>query len=542
MNKIQHQIYMFLKNKFLLFSMLLALIMYLIQSIAYPVYPGRDFATYLMYFYDYLNETPIFHTLMLFRTPVTPLILGGLFSIGGIILVKIFLCILYVLLIPAFYYIGNFFNTTISKVFVIFMIFYVPYCELFHEVSSDNIFLFIFVYWVAHIFYSYKDLIINKTIFNAFLLFLLILTRPSAQIFLMSGLFILITNKAFKKKIINFSIFYLIIVSLLLIYATHNQVKYNDFTISRGTNLHLPFYRIFSRDKIVLPENGPYTKKLAKAVKEDLLKKEPYFSKKIDIKTFFQGNNNHRYFGDIPSLVDRTWGWNSDHIILKKISYEAILSHPTVFIKQSILYYFYVLTMPFVVKAPLLHGETSNYDQEQAELIVDYIPHNYFSWQISNPKNIYITENKRDKLKKKVNKISGTFPKKSGINFIALILNFVTIIFYPSILMLLFFSLIFSLKDKENRNLILFFVFYIIVYTFINSLVVNTLHYRLPIDFLAILFGINGILKLFPVKTSSIKMPIFYCTIIILIHIGISLLVNVGLYNIKGYTVLTGIL
>src|SRR5690242_17845243 len=60
-----------------------AALAYVFQGLAWPLSPGRDFGSYILYYLDILSPQPVYHMLMLFRTPVTPLVLGVPLSIGG---------------------------------------------------------------------------------------------------------------------------------------------------------------------------------------------------------------------------------------------------------------------------------------------------------------------------------------------------------------------------------------------------------------------------------------------------------------------------
>ena len=128
---------------FLILAIGLAGLHFLLESTAYPVYPGRDFSTYIWYFLESFLAHPVHHVVMVYRTPFVPFLLGLCFKWGGIVAVKSLLFLLYVMLVPGFYLLAYWFNPKLAKVFTLIMIAYVPYCEMFHEVASENIFIFI---------------------------------------------------------------------------------------------------------------------------------------------------------------------------------------------------------------------------------------------------------------------------------------------------------------------------------------------------------------------------------------------------------------
>jgi hypothetical protein len=80
-------------------------------------------------------------------------------------------------------------------------------------------------------------------------------------------------------------------------------------------------------DRIVSADNGPASARLAKAVEDDLLRREPYRSLGLDVDTVM-GSGDSRVWSDLVSLSDRTWGWDADLAVLRAAGFEAIRAHP----------------------------------------------------------------------------------------------------------------------------------------------------------------------------------------------------------------------
>ena len=76
-------------------------------------------------------------------------------------------------------------------------------------------------------------------------------------------------------------------VALLGPWTVHNGVRFGDYTVARGGNSRLPFERAFLTDRIVRPENGPSSRRLARAVQRELLPQEPYRSYGVHLDDFF---------------------------------------------------------------------------------------------------------------------------------------------------------------------------------------------------------------------------------------------------------------
>ncbi len=112
-----------------------------------------------------------------------------------------------------------------------------------------------------------------------------------------------------------------------MLWSGHNAARYDDFTVARGANIALPFFRAFTEERIVAPENGPASRRFARAVEERLLVEEPYRSYGIDLDEFFSSGSG-RMIEDAASLTDRVFGWDSDYAILREAAMEAVREHP----------------------------------------------------------------------------------------------------------------------------------------------------------------------------------------------------------------------
>ena len=59
-----------------------ALAVYAFESIGWPLWAGRDLGVYLRYYIQIGQDDPVFPWSMLTRTPVAPLVVGGLLDTG----------------------------------------------------------------------------------------------------------------------------------------------------------------------------------------------------------------------------------------------------------------------------------------------------------------------------------------------------------------------------------------------------------------------------------------------------------------------------
>ena len=106
-----------------------------------------------------------------------------------------------------------------------------------------------------------------------------------------------------------------------------NGLRYDDYTVARGTGAFFPFYRAFTTDHIVRPGNGPASRELANAVRRNVLPEEPYRSYGITLDEFFE-RGGPREFEDVVGITDRLWGWDSDYAHMRAVGIEAVRAHP----------------------------------------------------------------------------------------------------------------------------------------------------------------------------------------------------------------------
>jgi hypothetical protein len=106
-----------------------------------------------------------------------------------------------------------------------------------------------------------------------------------------------------------------------------NGVRFGDYTLARGGNAVIPFYRAFITDRIVRPGNGPSSRRLAAAVQQHLLTRDPYKAYGVTVHEFFS-SGSFRIHEDLYLLSDQVFGWHSNYSIMRKAGIEAVRKHP----------------------------------------------------------------------------------------------------------------------------------------------------------------------------------------------------------------------
>jgi hypothetical protein len=106
-----------------------------------------------------------------------------------------------------------------------------------------------------------------------------------------------------------------------------NGVRFGDYALARGGNAVVPFYRAFITDRIVSPDNGPASRKLATAIRRHLLTRNPYKGYGVTLHKVFT-SGSFRIHEDLYVLSDEVFGWRSNYSVLRKAGTEAVRAHP----------------------------------------------------------------------------------------------------------------------------------------------------------------------------------------------------------------------
>ena len=304
----------------------LALVVWALQSIAWPVGAGRDLGTYLRYYAQMWEWDAVLPQAMLGRTPGTPLVTGLVLELGPVA-VEVLMALLFVASVLAWTIAAAAFGRRAAVLVAAILLLYPGYGALFHEFSSDALSAAGFALWaLAAVRVSFRPSAVRFMLLGVGVV-ALVLIRPGNQVLLAFGLAPLVLGGLWRVRIGRSAAFLGAAIGLLALWAGHNAVRYDDLTVARGASIALPFYRAFAEDRIVSPENGPASRRLARAVAQRLLAEEPYRSYGIDLDEFFSSGSD-RMMEDVASLTDREFGWDSDYAILRDAGLEAVREHP----------------------------------------------------------------------------------------------------------------------------------------------------------------------------------------------------------------------
>jgi hypothetical protein len=298
-----------------------------VQALGWPVAEGRDLEAYLTVYVDFWDDDPVFPWAMVTRTPVAPLVVGGILDVGSPIVVELVAAALFAGTILLYARTALLFGSAPAVLVAVALLLYPGYGVIFHELASEIVFAVGFAIWTA--------VVVRAAIRPSVALFglaglataLLALTRPANQVFLIAALLPLLLPGSWRARLLRTAAYAGVAVVLLAAWSTVNLVRFDDFTVARGAGSSLPLFRAFVVDRIVHPDNGDASRQVGAAVERELLDQEPYRAYGIDLETFF-AEGSPRMHEDLISLSDRIWGWDSDYQKLGEAAWEGVRAHP----------------------------------------------------------------------------------------------------------------------------------------------------------------------------------------------------------------------
>jgi hypothetical protein len=307
-----------------------ALVVFAVQSLGWPVAPGRDLSAYLVVYVDFWNSDPVLPWAMVTRTPIAPLVVGGILDTGSPVLVVVLAAALFAGTVLLYARTALRFGRGPAVLVGVALVLFPGLGILFHGLSGDTVFAAAFAVWTALAVEAALRPGVARFALLGAATALLALIRPANQAFLVVGLLPLLLHAPWRVRLSRTVAFGGVAVALLAAWSTVNLVRYDDFTVARGGSSSLPLFRAFTADHILAPENGPASRTLADVVERELLAKEPYRSYGIDLETFFS-EGSHRMHEDLISLSDRVWGWDSDYEHLGAAAWEGVKAHPGIY-------------------------------------------------------------------------------------------------------------------------------------------------------------------------------------------------------------------
>ena len=357
----------------------LALAVFALQSVFLPAYPGRDMARYLQTFFQLGYHVPVYPAVLNTRGPLSALGVGLPLEIGGWA-AEVWLAVLYALSIVAWGRVALTFGSRAAILTSAILLVYPSYGILFHQLASDSLFAAVFAGWALLLLRGIERPSIRAFALVGLGIGVLVLVRPANQVLLVMALLPLVLPAPWRDRLawVAASFIPAVVVSqawkavaelrygdavalkpstgllalavviaplllpspwrvragalaaLLVVAALavkglpgESPAQYTHSVIRNESNQFL--YRSFELDRIMAPENGPASRRVATIVRRELLGREPYRSYGIDVHEFFASGSD-RVFGDLTGVAPAA--------DLAAATREAIRRHPRTFVSS----------------------------------------------------------------------------------------------------------------------------------------------------------------------------------------------------------------
>ena len=356
-----------------------ALAVFCLESVFMPAYPGRDMSRYLETFFQLGYHVPVYPAVLNTRGPLSALGVGVPLALSGWV-AEVWLALLYACSIVAWARVALTFGSRAAILTSALLLVYPGYGILFHQLASDSLFAAGFALWALLIMRAIQRPAIKAFIYAGLGIGALVLIRPGNQVLLVMALLPLVLHAPWRQRLAWIAAFFIPAVVLAQAWKAIAELRYGDAVYLNPSTgllalaaLMIPFllpspwrgrvaaviavlvvaavvikglpgqspaqytrsvirnesnqfvYRSFELDRILRPENGPASRRLAHVVERELLPREPYRSYGIDVHEFFASGSD-RIFGDLTGVASPT--------DLAEATREAIRRDPGTFVRS----------------------------------------------------------------------------------------------------------------------------------------------------------------------------------------------------------------
>jgi len=306
---------------------LAGLAVYALRALAWPLTAGRDLDEYVYAYIQLFDADPVLPWSLLFRTPVTPVVAGLSLDLLDGALAEPVLALLFAGSVVAWTCAARHFGPWVAVTVALALLVYPAYGILFHALNSEPLFAAGFALWALLLVRAVERPSTGRFALVGVGIALVALVRPGNAVLLVFALFPLVLAGTARERVARAAAVALAAALPLVAWSAHNGVRYDEWKLARGGNAVIPFYRAFITDRIVRPENGEASRRLAGAVQRELLAREPYRSYRVTLDDVFT-SGSFRIHEDLYLLSDEVFGWEADYSVLREAGLEAVRAEP----------------------------------------------------------------------------------------------------------------------------------------------------------------------------------------------------------------------
>jgi len=328
----------------------LALAVFWLQALGWPMAKGRDTWDYLVYYLQLFDSKPPLSQVQLFRAPLTPLAVGLPMALGGSLALEVFFGLLYAVSVVAWSATALTFGRVPALASAALLLVYPAWATLYHQASSDAVFATGLAVWALVLARTLRRPTTGGFVTLGVGIAVLVLIRPANQVLLPAVLVPLLAAAPWRRRLTWVAVCVAAAVLPLAGWAVHNGVRYDDYTVTRGGRAWVPFLRVWLSDRTVSPDNGPASRRLAGLIEDHVLTEEPFRSLDVPLDAYLANGSNYETVRLI-ALSDRYFGRDSNYDVIFDSALEAIRRHPGTYLRGVA-----DVSWDFLMQAPIREG------------------------------------------------------------------------------------------------------------------------------------------------------------------------------------------
>ena len=300
---------------------------YALRAAAWPLKAGRDLDEYFYAWVQLFDHDVLLPWSLLFRTPVTPVVAGGSLDLLGGAATEVLVGVLFALSVVAWSAAARAFGPDAAIAVAVALLAYQGWGAMYHELSSETTFAAAFALTAWLVMRATVSPSVARFAVVGASVALLALVRPGNAVLLVLAVVPFLLPGAWRQRILWSGALALCAALPLVAWSVHNGLRFDTWSLARGGNAIVPFYRAFITDNIVSPENGEASRRLAAAMQQDLLTRDPYRSYDVTLSELF-ASGSFRVHEDLYILSDQVFGWSTDYEVLRRAGVEGVRAHP----------------------------------------------------------------------------------------------------------------------------------------------------------------------------------------------------------------------
>ena len=429
--------------------LLIAVVAFWFEALGWPLAKGRDTWDYLAFYLQLLDADPPLDSLQVFRTPLTPIVLGVPLDLGGSALLEAVLGLLYATSIVAWSATALAFGRLPALLSAALLLVYPPYATLFHQASSDAVFATGLALWALLLARTLQRPSTARFAALGLGIAALVLIRPANQVLLPAILVALLVPVAWKQRLRWSAICLAAALLPLGAWAVHNSVRYDETSVARGGRAWVPFLRVFLADRTIAPENGEASRRLADLIEREVLAKDPHASLDVPLDGYLRHGSNYEVVRLI-ALSDEVLGRDENYDVLFDSAVEAIREHPGTYVRGvADTFWEFLVQEPLredIVRraqtapeppAPTFEADGVVFPSPQAYVLVEGVPYGFVwcasdyidSCTLEDTSLVWSDASRQERYREIVRRVrawDAELPARDGVDVVTELLNRVT--------------------------------------------------------------------------------------------------------------------